>query len=165
MPLIRKIAFAFRPHEKAYEWLTSRIATDADCRRVFKTIITRVPGSSNDDNDPSPGLCPWVRLSPSIESQYPIQTWGSRVISESVMAVRVETAISGFAVGEHMNLWAILWDLLMGTKYNAGCISGHRAAYINHYTLDQPTSVETVTPSSGTGLVLGAGAIRLYIRA
>lgn len=164
----RPIALAWQPHADAYAWLVDRFRADVDFRRIVKTFVTRIPGSSNDDNPPAPAMCPWVRLTPSPESQYPVYTRGDGAygaVHESPLLVTIETATAGFGVQDGMAPWALAWDILLGSKYTKATVVSHRKAWINHYTMDQPTAIESAQPDSGSGLVYGAGTIRLYVRA
>lgn len=158
------IALAWRPHAAAYTWVADRLRADADFRRVVKTFVSRVPGTSQDDNPPTPALCPWVRLTPTPEAQFPFCTLGDRVVSESAMAIQVEAAVAGFAPIDAMALWDLVWQILLGDRYTPATVVSHRQAYINHYSLDQPFAIEQAQPDSGSGLVYGAGTIRLYLR-
>jgi hypothetical protein len=161
------IALSWQPHAVAYGWLVDRLRADADFRRVIKTFVHRIPGTSNDDNPPTPAMCPWVRLTPSPESQYPIYTaprdFG--VFYEAPLTVQVETCVAGFGPSAGMGPWSLIWEMLWGSKVTRSFVTSHRNAFINHLTPDQPPAIESAQPESGSGLVYGAGTIRLYVRA
>lgn len=163
----RPLAISWKPHVEAYQWFVDHLRTDPDFRRVVRSFVTRVPGSSNDDNPPSPAMCPWVRLTPSPEAQYPIYTRPDRdygVVHESIVTVQVETAAAGFSPADGMGLWDLIWNALNGPRMTWAAVASHQRVGINHFTLDQPTVIESAQPDSGSGLIYGNGTVRLYIR-
>ena len=108
------------PRSLAFRTIEKVLKADPVLGRVVKTWRTWEGKSGEDKLPESPGLCPYIRLTPFTGSDDRVASRGSGMtLTESPIYLHVTTAVEGTRWDDSANLWDAIEAALFPQDFNA----------------------------------------------
>lgn len=144
----------------AYRTLVRRIRNEVPAIKTLRSW----DGNTASDDEPSTSNCPWVKITPVIDSVERLDSIGSLTTSRYILRLIVETAVAGYIWDDSANLWRRI-EKAMQPQVEATRLTiddSDRDAGIDDVIVARP-ALPAGPGDMTAGLIRGTGEVLVYV--